>query len=187
MSGSEERRLDEVVRRIAALILCQRYRARGVPLSRLKEIAKSYGLPLERCLVEVEKRLAAVGLKLVRVTEKLGDRESEKVLAVVDPTLDLEDVRPYRDEVLAVLAIIYNLESEGRVQIGRVAETLASLTGDTSMARALLERALRRLSEDGVLRVKGDEIILTALGLAMKPPMELIERKLIEYLAGRQK
>ena len=179
MSRNEDKEL--CFKLAGALILSRKYRSKGAPLSKVREIFRKFGIDLDIGLNELKKRFESIGLKLVIISEK-KEKEFQRVFAVIDPMLNLEEAKPYSRDVLTVLAFIYNLEEDGQVSILKLTDALKGVLKEEKSIKDILTRAISRLKHDNIIKVEKGVIILTPIGKAMKPPPDVLDRILIETL-----
>lgn len=176
---------EKYLRMAAALILSKRYRTIGAPSSTVLSILKKTGLSISDALKELENRLNSVGVLLKRIKTRHGSRVSDRFLAVIDPTIELDELRPYDDVTLSVLAILFiKHTTSGKISVSSVLDDLASILNDRDKAQLFLKKGLTRLINDKVIRINdsGEEISFTEIGKAMLPPPELIDEMLIDAL-----
>ena len=180
--------VDNYLRAAAALILSKRYRTRGAPVSSVINILRKSGLPLDAALKELERRLHSVGLLLKRVSILHGSKKIERFIAVIDPRIDLPEIKPYDALTLSVLALIFVRHNEkSKVSLSTLREDLVTLIEDREKADMILHKALTKLSKDNIIRIKSDEgtIELTEIGKALLPPPDLIDKVIIEALSKK--
>jgi len=180
--------VDNYLRAAAALILSKRYRTRGAPVSSVINILRKSGLPLDAALKELERRLHSVGLLLKRVSILHGSKKIERFIAVIDPRIDLPEIKPYDALTLSVLALIFVRHNEkSKISLSTLREDLVTLIEDKEKADTILHKALTKLSKDNIIRIKSDEgtIELTEIGKALLPPPDLIDKVIIEALSKK--
>ena len=180
--------VDNYLRAAAALILSKRYRTRGAPVSSVINILRKSGLPLDAALKELERRLHSVGLLLKRVSILHGSKKIERFIAVIDPRIDLPEIKPYDALTLSVLALIFMRHNEkSKISLSTLREDLVTLIEDKEKADTILHKALTKLSKDNIIRIKSDEgtIELTEIGKALLPPPDLIDKVIIEALSKK--
>lgn len=180
--------VDNYLRAAAALILSKRYRTRGAPVSSVINILRKSGLPLDAALKELERRLHSVGLLLKRVSILHGSKKIERFIAVIDPRIDLPEIKPYDALTLSVLALIFVRHNEkSKVSLSTLREDLVTLIEDKEKTDMILHKALTKLSKDNIIRIKSDEgtIELTEIGKALLPPPDLIDKVIIEALSKK--
>jgi len=188
--ASENSKRETALRKAAALILASRYKARGAPVSRVLNILKQSGMPINQALDELEERLNAVGIKLKRITFTAGTKKMEKFVAIVDPQLKLEELKPFDNVTLAVLALIYiKISTMGEVSLSSLLNDLISILMDKERAEKFLQTALSKLEANKIIKIDTERglINLTDLGYALMPPPELIDRIIIDALADLAK
>jgi len=180
--------VDNYLRAAAALILSKRYRTRGAPVSSVINILRKSGLPLDAALKELERRLHSVGLLLKRVSILHGSKKIERFIAVIDPRIDLPEIKPYDALTLSVLALIFVRHNEkSKISLSTLREDLVTLIEDKEKTDMILHKALTKLSKDNIIRIKSDEgtIELTEIGKALLPPPDLIDKVIIEALSKK--
>ncbi len=180
--------VDNYLRAAAALILSKRYRTRGAPVSSVINILRKSGLPLDAALKELERRLHSVGLLLKRVSILHGSKKIERFIAVIDPRIDLPEIKPYDALTLSVLALIFMRHNEkSKISLSTLREDLVTLIEDKEKTDMILHKALTKLSKDNIIRIKSDEgtIELTEIGKALLPPPDLIDKVIIEALSKK--
>ena len=137
-------------------------------------------------LHELEKRLRSVGLILKRISIARGSKSIEKFIAIIDPEIDLEEIRPYDSVTLSVLALIFTKIGEKQeISISSLLDDLYALLGDKDKAEQFLQKALTRLERDDIIDIdlRKGIILLTELGRALVPPPDLIDKIIINSLA----
>ncbi len=176
---------EDYIRMAAALILSKRYRTTGAPVSTVLKILKKTGLSLDESLKELERRLDSVGVLLKRIQTVHGSKKIDRFIAVIDPRINLEELRPYDDVTLSVLAILFiKHTSSERISVSSILSDLASILNDEDKAKVFLNKALTRLINDRIIKLDSDkgEIYFTEVGKAILPPPELIDELLIDAL-----
>lgn len=180
---------DKYFRQAAALILSKRYRTQGAPVSKVYSILKKTNLPLNEALRELEKRFRSVGLILRRIHAVKGSKKTELLIAVTDPEIDLDEIRPFDPIVSGVLALIFLRTSEREeVEISRLLDDLTSLLNDADKATTFLNKAINKLVRENIIKVNESKgtLLLTELGRAIKPSAEIIDKIIIESLAKNE-
>lgn len=176
---------EEYIRMAAALILSKRYRAIGAPVSIVMKLLRRTGLPTHEAFKELEKRLNSVGILLKRIQTVHGSKKIDRFIAVIDPTIRLDELRPYDDITLSVLAILFiKHASSDRIPVSSVLDDLAFILNDKDKAEIFLNKALTRLINDRIIKLDSsrNEIFFTEIGKAILPPPELIDEILIDAL-----
>ncbi len=181
---------EDYIRMAAALILSKRYRATGAPAATVLKLLRKTGMPINEALSELERRFKSVGVLLKRIQTAHGSRKIDRFIAVLDPSLKLDDLRPYDDITLSVLAILFIKQASGdRIPVSSVLNDLALILNDKDKASVFLNKALTRLINDRVIKLDSskNEIFFTEIGKAMLPPPELIDEILIDALLQGEK
>lgn len=176
---------EEYIRMAAALILSKRYRTIGAPVSTIMKLLKKTKLPPHEALRELEKRLNSVGILLKRIQMIHGSKKIDRFIAVIDPTIRLDELRPYDDVTLSVLAILFIKHVSGnKISVSSVLDDLTIILNDKDKAEVYLNKALTRLINDKVIKLdsSNNEISFTEIGKAILPPPELVNEILIEAL-----
>ena len=146
------------------------------------------GLRDPKQLKELERRLHSVGLLLKRVSILHGSKKIERFIAVIDPRIDLPEIKPYDALTLSVLALIFMRHNEkSKISLSTLREDLVTLIEDKEKTDMILHKALTKLSKDNIIRIKSDEgtIELTEIGKALLPPPDLIDKVIIEALSKK--
>lgn len=178
------KKLKETVRKAAALILSDRFRTRGAPQSRIEKIFRKEAIPLQLGLRETGKELEDVGVKLKEIQEKWHGQKVTRYLGIINPNINLEDIRPYNRRTTAILALI---ASKGqRNPFSEIRKEIEKIVEDKEEASDLLDSAISTLEEDGVVRFDKETgvIQLTDYGTALLPSKDQINSVIIDTLVS---
>lgn len=175
-------KLKSAVREASALILSKRYRTRGAPQQRIEQIFRERDIPSELGLRITREELDDIGVKLKEIKEKWGAGTITRYIGVIDPSLGIEDIRPYNRRDTAILALI---AAKGRrVPFSEVNKEVQKIVNDEEEANNLLSSAVSRLKEDDVIKLDKEKgtIELTDFGQAILPPEDQIKKIIIDTL-----
>jgi len=177
--------MELAIRRAAALILAKRYKSIGVPLSKIRRILSKQRIPVDVGLMELRRRFKAVGLLLKEIEEMIGGKKYRRLIAVIDPELDVKEIKPYDDETLTILAVIYSKAYSSEISIEDLKAELRNLLNlDEKEISSMLRRVLRKLLRDSIISMtpKRGLIRITEFGKAIMPPKEQIDRLILDVL-----
>lgn len=178
------KKFKAAVRKAAALVLSKRFRTRGAPSRRLEKIFRRKDIPVQLGLRETRKELEDVGVQLKEIEEEWRGKTITRYIGVVDPQIELEDIRPYDRNTTAILALI---SAKGnRVPFSEVREEVNKIVNDEERAEDLLSSSLKKLRNDDLLRFDEEKgmISLTDYGQALLPSEEQIKKIMIDTLVA---
>ncbi|MHA1676833.1 MAG: hypothetical protein ACTSU6_06605 [Candidatus Njordarchaeales archaeon] len=185
MNRSTGQKMELAIRRAAALILAKRYKSIGVPLSKIRRILSKQRIPIDVGLMELQRRFKAVGLLLKEIEEMIGGKKYRRLIAIIDPELDVKEIKPYDDETLTILAVIYSKAYSSEISIEDLKVELRNLLNlDEKEISSMLRRVLRKLLRDSIISMtpKRGLIRITEFGKAIMPPKEQIDRLILDVL-----
>ncbi|MHA1664813.1 MAG: hypothetical protein ACTSVW_03165 [Candidatus Njordarchaeales archaeon] len=185
MNRSTDQKMELAIRRAAALILAKRYKSIGVPLSKIRRILSKQRIPIDVGLMELQRRFKAVGLLLKEIEEMIGGKKYRRLIAIIDPELDVKEIKPYDDETLTILAVIYSKAYSSEISIEDLKVELRNLLNlDEKEISSMLRRVLRKLLRDSIISMtpKRGLIRITEFGKAIMPPKEQIDRLILDVL-----
>jgi len=177
---------NDVIRRIAALLLLETQRHHYVSRSKVESIARKYNISFESIKEELVKRFHSVGIVLREVEVERRNKRKRMLICVLDPELDLD--ASFIDPIMAaVLAIIYVRTKRGEILIDELYDEISKLFGSEEI-KAKISEILRVLEKKKLISIDTKERIirLKPLAIAMMPPKDKIDKLLLDVLTRRE-
>lgn len=177
-------KLKKAVRKASALLLSKRCRTRGAPRSRIEKIFNKEDIPTQLGIRAMKDELEDVGIKLKEIEEEWRGTTITRYIGVLDPQIEIEDIRPYNRNITAILALV---SAKGkRVPFSEIRDELEKIVDEKEEAEKLLSSAIGTLTEDGVVKFNQEKgmIEVTDYGEALLPSQDIIKSVIIDTLVS---